>query len=149
MRPDIYDTIIDTIREFCGYGVWYGLSVAITGIVLGVIYIIIVEWFDVPISVIYFVIIDVVISFFITVFMYMMEKASERFNTRKWRDFWMAFGHPVVITFVKDQRYELNQWLNNNVPRLYRTILVDIHKKKLTIVFKNRKDAVACKLRWS
>lgn len=149
MKPDTYDTIIDTIKELCGYSGWFLLSVLITGCVLAIVFLIFYQGLDVQIPIMYLTIIDLVISSLIISFAFMIRKTKERFGIVQWRDFWMAFAHPIEIPVEYNQRPELKNWLDENTPRLYRIIDAKHHNRNTTIVFRHKTDAMACKLKWT
>lgn len=149
MSPDTYDTIIDTTKELCSYSGWFLLTAFMGACVLAIVYLIAVEWLKFPLSIMFFTIIDLVVSFLIIIFMFMVKKTAERFNVKDWRDYWMAFGHEIKITLEDSNNKKLKEWLDENTPRLYR--ILDNHSSydnTRRIVFKHKKDAVACKLRW-
>ncbi len=146
MRPQTYDTIIDTAAELSKYSGWFCLALGLIGLLMAVVYLILVQGFDFPIPVMFFTISTVLISFFGTIFIFMMVKAKKRFGVDKWRDFWMAFGHPYRIDGGYNKRERIDEWLDENIPRLYRVITKD---SDILIVFRHKEDAMACKLRWS
>lgn len=149
MRPDTYDTIIDTTKELCSYSGWFLLTVFITGFVLAIVYLIFDLGLGFKVSIMYLIIFDLVISSLITSFAFMVQKTKERFNVEQWRDFWMAFAHPVNIPFGNDnQQAELKNWLDENIPRLYRVVDENRHTRTTKIVFRHKTDAMACKLKW-
>ncbi len=151
MKPDTYDTIINTTKELCGYGGWFLLVASLGACILAIVYLTAVEGFDIPLSITYLVIIDLVISFLIIIFVFMIKKTQERFDVKNWRDFWMAFGYPVEILFDGITEKEIKNWLDENTPRLYR-ILERNSSSRLnmrTVVFRHKRDAMACKLKWS
>lgn len=148
MRPDTYDTIIDTIKELCSYSGWFLLSVLITGCILAIVFLIFYQGLDFEIPIMYLTIVDLVISSLIIAFAFMVQKAKVRFGVEQWRDFWMAFAHPIEIPLEHNQRTELKKWLDENTPRLYRIINGTHHNRNTKIVFRHKTDAMACKLKW-
>lgn len=149
MRPSTYDTIIDTTKELCGYGGWFLLTALMSGFILSVIYLIIVEGFEINVSIMLFIIIDLTISSLIIMFVFMVKKAHQRFKVDQWRDCWMAFGHPVRIPFKHSTEEKLIIWLDENTPRLYRIIAKNVRDNTATVVFRHKTDAMACKLKWT
>lgn len=149
MKPDTYDTIIDTIKELCSYSGWFLLTVFVTGLVFAIVYLIFDRALGFEVSIMYLIIADLVISSLIISFAFMIRKAKVRFSVKRWRDFWMAFAHPIEIPLEYDQRTELKNWLDENTPRLYRIIEGNHHHRTTTIVFRHKTDAMACKLQWS
>lgn len=156
MKPDTYDTIIDTTKELCSYSGWFLLVVFIIGFVLAIVYIIFDQALGFDVSIMYLTIADLVISSLIISFAFMIRKAKVRFGVERWRDFWMAFAHPIEISISDDNKsteemkQELKRWLDENTPRLYRITTRDnrFRDEKIKIVFRHRTDAVACKLKW-
>lgn len=155
MKPDTYDTIIDTTKEFFGYSGWLLLAICIVGCALAFGYWITLEFLEIKLSIIILSIADLIISFLIIIFVFMIKKTHERFSVTQWRDFWMAFGHVIEISIsddksTKEMEQELKRWLDENTPRLYRIMTRDnrFRDDKIKIVFRHRTDAVACKLKW-
>lgn len=147
MRPDTYDTIIDTSKELSKYGGWFCLSLIIYGVVTGIIYLIVVQGFDIPIPIMFFNIAPLILSFLTTMFIFMIKKTKERFGVTGWRNFWMAFGHPLCIDGGGTmKKKKIDGWLDENIPRLYRIVPKG---DNITVVFRHKEDAMACKLRWS
>ncbi len=149
MKPDTYDTIIDTTKELCGYGGWFLLIASLGACILAIVYLITVEWLEFPLSIMFFTIIDLVVSFLIIIFVFMVKKTDERFNVTTWRDFWMAFGHSIVLSFDDITEEEIKNWLDENTPRLYRILEKNGRSNIRTLVFRHKRDAMACKLKWS
>lgn len=151
MRPNTYDIIIDTTKELCGYSGWFLLTAFIGACVLAIVYLITVEWLKFQLSIMFFIIIDLVVSFLIIIFMFMVKKTQERFDVKKWRDFWMAFGYPISIPFDhrEETEQEIKKWIDENTPRLYRIVDRNHRNNTITLVFKHKRDAMACKLKWS
>ncbi|KKL68001.1 hypothetical protein LCGC14_2129300 [marine sediment metagenome] len=147
MKPDTYDVIIDTAKELCGYSGWLLLVVGVFGMILALIYIILVHGLDFQLSIMYLTIIDLGISIVFVGFMFMIRKTKERFDVEQWRDYWMAFAYPVVMPIEHNQQTELKNWLDENIPRLYRIIDTEGHYRT-TVVFRHKTDAMACKLKW-
>lgn len=155
MKPDTYDTIIDTTKELFGYSGWLLLVTCVVGAVLAFVYWIVIEFFEIELSIMMLSIINLTISLLIITFAFMVKKTYERFNVTQWRDFWMAFGHAVDLSIsddksTKEMERELKRWLDENTPRLYRIMIRDnrFRDDKIKIVFRHRTDAVACKLKW-
>jgi len=155
MKPDTYDTIIDTTKELFGYSGWLLLATCLVGLALGLVYWTVIEFLEIELSIIMLSVIDLIISSLIISFAFMVKKTHERFNVTQWRDFWMAFGHAIEISIsedksTKEMEHELKRWLDENTPRLYRIMTRDnrFRDNKIKIVFKHRTDAVACKLKW-
>jgi len=155
MKPDTYDTIIDTTKELFGYSGWLLLAILLVGCVLAFGYWIFLDFLEIQLSIMILSIADSIISFLIITFMFMITKAQERFSVKRWRDYWMAFGHPIEISVpddktIEDAERELKRWCDENTPRLYRIIDKNdrYRNNKIKLVFKHRTDAVACKLKW-
>ena len=132
--------------ELSKYGGWFCLSFFIFGMVSLIIYLILVQGFDISIPGVLFTIFALLMSFLSTMFMFMIRKAKERFGTTNWRDFWMAFGYPFCIYGGYNKRDSIDEWLDENIPRLYRIIT---RGSDLTVIFKHKEDAMAFKLRWA
>lgn len=155
MKPDTYDTIIDTTKELFGYSGWLVLAFFIVGCVLAFGYWIVLDFLEIELSIMMLSIADLIISLLIIAFVFMISKAQTRFNIEKWRDYWMAFGHPIEITIpdnkaVEDAERELKIWCDEDISRLYRIVNHSdrYRNNKIKLVFKHRTDAVACKLKW-
>ncbi|KKM75130.1 hypothetical protein LCGC14_1393310 [marine sediment metagenome] len=155
MKPDTYDTIIDTTKELFGYSGWLVLAFCLVGCVLAFGYWILLDFIEIELSIIMLSIADLIISLLIIAFVFMISKAQDRFSIKQWRDYWMAFGHQIQLSIpedkpVEDAVQELKIWCDENTPRLYRiTDTSDRYRNsKITLVFKHRTDAVACKLKW-
>lgn len=151
MKPDTYDTIIDTTKELCSYSGWFLLTAFVGAFVLAIVYLITVEWLKFQLSIMFFIIIDLVVSFLIIIFVFMVKKTHERFGVKYWRDFWMAFGHPINIPFdnQEETEQEIKKWIDENTPRLYRILEKNFRDSTIKIVFRHKRDAMACKLKWS
>jgi len=155
MKPDTYDTIIDTTKELFGYSGWLLLATCIVGVALALVWWVVFEFLEIELSIMMLSIVDLTISFLIITFAFMVKKTKERFSVKQWRDFWMAFGHAIEISIsndksTKEMERELKGWLDENTPRLYRIMIRDnrFQDEKIKIVFRHRTDAVACKLKW-
>ncbi len=155
MKPDTYDTIIDTTKELFGYSGWLLLAVCLVGCVLALVYWLVMMFLEIELSIMMLSIINLIISFLIITFVFMIAKAQKRFNIKQWRNYWMAFGHVIEITISDDtstteMEQELKRWLDENTPRLYRIMTRGkrFQDDKIKIVFRHRTDAVACKLKW-
>jgi len=156
MKPDTYDTIIDTTKELFGYSGWLILAFFVVGCALAFGYWMTFEFLEIELSIMMLSIVDLIISLLIIAFVFMISKAQDRFKIKQWRDYWMAFGHPIEILVPKgetvgDTHRELKIWCDENTPRLYRvTATSDRYQDNvIKLVFKHRTDAVACKLKWS
>jgi len=155
MKPDTYDTIIDTTKELFGYSGWLLLAACVVGVALAIVWWVVFQFLEIELSIMMLSIIDLTISSLIITFAFMVKKTQERFSVTQWRDFWMAFGHAIEISISDDKsteemKQELKRWLDENTPRLYRIITRDnrFRDEKIKIVFRHRTDAVACKLKW-
>lgn len=155
MKPDTYDTIIDTTKELFGYSGWLVLASCVVGVALAIVWWVVFEFLEIELSIMMLSIIDLTISSLIITFAFMIKKTHERFSVTQWRDFWMAFGHAIEISIsddksIKEVEQELKRWLDENTPRLYRIITRNnrFRDDKIKIVFRHRTDAVACKLKW-
>lgn len=156
MKPDTYDTIIDTTKELFGYTGWLLLASLLVGCALAFGYWIFLDFLEIELSIMILSIADLIISFLIIVFMFMISKAQDRFKIKQWRDYWMAFGHLIEITVpdgktVENTERELKIWCDEDISRLYRIISISdsYRDNNIKLVFKHRTDAVACKLKWS
>lgn len=145
MRPDTYDIIVDTAKELSKYSGWLCLALTLYGLLFLIIYLILVQGFNWSIPIMIFTILTIVLSLLTIMFMFMVRTAKKRFDISQWRDFWMAFGHSYIIENYSNKK-AVKDWLEENIPRLYRVVSTG---RGLTIVFRNKEDAMACKLRWS
>ena len=155
MKPDTYDTIIDTTKELFGYSGWLLLAMLVVGCVLALGWWIVLEFLEIELSIMMLSITDLIISLLIIAFVFMISKAHERFSVERWRDYWMAFGHPIEIIIPDDKtvdntKRELKIWCDEDISRLYRIVNHSdrYRNNKIKLVFKHRTDAVACKLKW-
>ena len=151
MKPDTYDTIIDTTKELFGYRGWLLLAACVVGVALAIVWWVVFEFLEIELSIMMLSIIDLTISFLIIIFVFMVKKTEERFSVTQWRDFWMAFGHPISIPFdnQEETEQEIKKWIDENTPRLYRIVERNRRNSTIRIVFRHKRDAMACKLKWS
>jgi len=145
MRPDTYDTLIDSSIELSKYSGWFLLSLIIGGMFLSLVALALIGGFDIQVYIPFLYVLDFVLSFTLIILMFMIKKARLRFDVKRWRDCWMAFGHPVKLHNAHDKQNEIDTWIYENIPRLHRRIKYD---GSLIVIFKNKSDAMAFKLRW-
>ena len=147
MRQENYDTWMDRAGIGAGLILVWLLGSAIMFGVLSLIMAGLNALIGINFSPPTLVIISIISGVPISTFVLLFAKASNKYHITYFRDFWMAFGHAVILK-PKDDYYdqvdEMEEWCNQNCNHLFGN-----SNNTRTWVFLSKEDAMAFKLKWS